>query len=142
MKLLPRQSGRLKVNFYFHPDGFLNVNIETGFRRATRRFWAAGPMLALLILLTAACGGNTPSAPEKHYTLTGEVVSVDPKLQTASIKHDPIKGWMDETMTMDYPIRSKAEFAELHPGDRITATVNVRGIDYDLSNIRKLTPAK
>jgi len=98
-------------------------------------------IFAVLALLLAACGSKPSVAPEKHYTLTGEVVSVDPKLQTASIKHDPIKGWMDESMTMDYPIRSKTEFAQLHPGDRITAKVNVRGIDYDLTDIRKLKPA-
>jgi Cu/Ag efflux protein CusF len=98
--------------------------------------------IAVLALVLAACGNKPPAPPEKHYTLTGEVVSIDAKLQTASIKHEPIKGWMDESMTMDYPIRSKTEFGQLHPGDRIRATVNVRGIDYDLTDIRKLKPVQ
>jgi len=102
----------------------------------------AAVIFALLALFLTACGSKPTAAPEKHYTLTGEVVGIDPKLQTASIKHEPIKGWMEESMTMDYPIRSKTEFAQLHPGDRITATVNVRGIDYDLTDIRKLKPAQ
>lgn len=92
-------------------------------------------------MIVSGCSKQAPSPPEKHYTLTGKVVSVNAKEQTASIDHEPIKGWMDEAMTMDYPIRSKAEFDQLHPGDRITATVNVRGFDYDLSDIRKLQPA-
>ena len=72
--------------------------------------------------------------------MTGEVISVDSKVQSATIKHGPISGWM-EGMTMEYPIRSKQDFAKLHPGDRITATVNVRGTDYDLTDIRELRKA-
>lgn len=117
------------------PNGPCIVNTK-------RNLWMAAAACAVLPLLLAACGSKPASPAEKHYTLTGEVVSVDPKVQTARIKHEPIKGWMDEAMTMDYPIRSKEELAQLHPGDRITATVNVRGLDYDLTDIRKLKPAQ
>jgi Cu/Ag efflux protein CusF len=118
------------------------VKTEASPPRTNRILSTAAPAtFAVLALFLTACGSKTPAAPEKHYTLTGEVMSVDPKLQTASIKHEPIKGWMEESMTMDYPIKSKTEFAQLRPGDRITATVNVRGIDYDLTDIRKLKPA-
>lgn len=47
-----------------------------------------------------------------------------------------------DAMTMEYPIASKQDFATLHVGDRITATVNVRGADYDLSNIQKQNSSK
>jgi protein SCO1/2 len=103
--------------------------------------WAFAAAIAVALLILSGCSKQAPPPPEKHYTLTGKVVSVDAKEQTASIDHEPIKGWMDEAMTMEYPIRSKAEFDQLHPGDRITATVNVRGLDYDLTDIRKLQPA-
>ncbi len=116
------------------------VKAESPRSRRVRIFSAA--LFAVLALFLAACGSKTPDVPEKHYTLTGEVMSLDPKLHTASIKHEPIKGWMEESMTMDYPIRSKTDFAQLHPGDRITATVNVRGMDYDLTDIRKLKPVQ
>jgi hypothetical protein len=42
---------------------------------------------------------------------------------------------------MDYPIASKAEFASLHPGDRITATVDVSDDgSYSLSQIKVQPP--
>jgi Cu/Ag efflux protein CusF len=42
-----------------------------------------------------------------------------------------------EAMTMDYPVRSKEEFARLRVGDHISATVSVHGTDYELTNIKK-----
>jgi Cu/Ag efflux protein CusF len=91
--------------------------------------FAAG--LTLLVLLSCA---KQEAASEKHYQLSGIVLGVDSKDQTATIQHGPIQGWMD-AMTMDYPIRSKHEFEQLKTGEHITATVNVRGTDYDLSGI-------
>ena len=73
--------------------------------------------------------------------MTGEITQLDSKLQTATINAKAIEGWM-EAMTMEYPIASKQDFAKLHVGDRITATVNVRGADYDLSNIQKQNSSK
>jgi protein SCO1/2 len=108
--------------------------------RRHQLLWTFAAFIAVVLLILSGCSKQAPP-PEKHYTLTGKVVSVNAKEQTASIDHEPIKGWMDEAMTMDYPIRSKREFDQLHPGDRITATVNVRGLDYDLTDIRKLKPA-
>lgn len=92
--------------------------------------------LAGLLFFAAACTAKRSEVPEKQYQLYGVVLSVNARDQTASIEHGPIKGWM-EGMTMDYPIRSKQEFDRLHAGDHITATVNVRGTDYDLTEIRK-----
>lgn len=101
----------------------------------------------LLVALTAAglllgsCAPKPAPAPkERHYQMTGDIVSLDPKLDTATIKAGPIAGWMD-AMTMEFPVRSKSEFEQLRPGDHITATVNVRGMDYDLTGIHR-QPAK
>lgn len=92
--------------------------------------------VALVFAFSAACSREPESQePEHHYLLSGVVVSLDPKLQTAVIKHGPIKGWMD-AMTMEYPIRSKDDFAKLHEGDRITASVDVSGLNYSLSNVQ------
>jgi Cu/Ag efflux protein CusF len=95
--------------------------------------------LGLALLLTAiACSSSkpTPAEPEKHYQLIGEVKALDGKVQTATIQHQAIGDWMG-AMTMEFPVRSKEEFAQLHVGDKVTATVNVQGNDYNISDIHK-----
>ena len=101
------------------------------------------PLLSSLLLacaLTVACSSHRTetSGPQKHYTLTGEILSLDPKAQTANINAAAIPNYMD-AMAMDYPIQSKAEFNTLHVGDKIKATLNVSasGDDYNVSNIQK-----
>ena len=39
-------------------------------------------------------------------------------------------------MTMEFPVRDKAEFAKLTEGKRLTATVNVQDLDYWLTDIQ------
>jgi Cu/Ag efflux protein CusF len=64
------------------------------------------------------------------------VVSIDAKEQTAAIDAAAIPNYM-AAMTMDYPIRSKTELESLHPGDRITATLDVSDDgSYTLSQIK------
>jgi Cu/Ag efflux protein CusF len=96
-----------------------------------------------LLLVVGACGQKPKPAqePEQHHKLTGLVIQLDPKLHTATIDNEPIAGWM-EAMRMDYPIRTAQDFEKLHVGDHITATVNVRGTDYDLSDIQKQNSSK
>ncbi len=88
-----------------------------------------------------ACNRNhTDKGSAKHYHLTGKVMSVDAKDQTASIDAAAIPDYM-EAMTMTYPIASKDDFQALHPGDAIEATVNVYDSgDYDLSSVQKAKP--
>ena len=86
---------------------------------------------ALLAFLLFACH----SAPVKQYPFRGVVVSVSPGTKTAAIKNEKIKGWMD-AMTMEYPIKDAAGLAKIKPGDKITATVYVRDIDYWLENVQ------
>lgn len=99
--------------------------------------------LLLLSALTPACRPKreTSSEPEKRYVLSGSIVALDSKHHTASIDAAAIPNYM-EAMTMDYPVKSDAEFAALHVGDKITATLNVSasGADYYVSNIRKQKP--
>lgn len=93
--------------------------------------------MVLASLLAACSGAKPPSEPAgKQYHLTGIVQGLDAKVHTATVKADAVPGWM-EAMTMDFPIRSKSDFEQLHVGDHITATVNVRGADYDVTNIRR-----
>jgi protein SCO1 len=93
-------------------------------------------VIVVALILCIACTRGTKAAPEKHYQLSGKVVSLNGKEQSAAVDAAAIPNFM-EAMTMDYPVASKAEFAALHPGDRITATINV-GDDgsYSLSQIK------
>ena len=95
-----------------------------------------------VFLLSIACAHPAKPAPQKHYPLTGKVVSIDSKDQTAAIDAAAIKNFM-EAMTMDYPIQSKSEFAALHPGDQITAIVDVNDDgSYTLSRIKVVAAVK
>lgn len=86
------------------------------------------------MVFSGCTASRQQSGPERHYPLTGKVVALNPANHTATIDGAAIPNFM-EAMTMDYPIKSRAEFDKLHPGDKITATVNVRDDGYDLSNI-------
>ena len=97
------------------------------------------PIALLTVILSGAgCGSKaTDKGPAKHYQLTGKVVSVNSKDQTASIDAAAIPNYMD-AMTMSYPIANKSELGSLHPGDEIRATVNVYDSgDFDLSSVQK-----
>ncbi|HET8547302.1 MAG TPA: copper-binding protein [Bryobacteraceae bacterium] len=98
-----------------------------------------------LVLLPAAlllaCSSRKREAPAKRYRLRGEVLRLEPERNIAVIKHEAIEGWM-EAMTMEFPVRDKAEFAKLAKGRRIRATVNVRDFDYWLSDIHMDEPTR
>jgi protein SCO1/2 len=84
----------------------------------------------------AACHREPDSEPSRQYALTGKIVALNPGDRTATVDAAAIPGFM-EAMTMEYPIKSKADFDKLRVGDKITATVNVReGGLYDLSNVQ------
>jgi Cu/Ag efflux protein CusF len=92
--------------------------------------------LAWLVATAACSSSKLPSTePEKHYQMIGEVKGLNQKDQTATIQHEAIGDWMG-AMTMEYPVRSKEEFDQLRVGEKITATVNVKGLDYNISGIR------
>jgi len=92
-------------------------------------------VLVLPFLLLSCSRMPNRGAEEKKYQLKGVVVRLDPQLQTATIKHGPIEGWM-EAMTMEFPVPSKEEFARLQQGQTIHATVLVRDLDYHISDIK------
>ncbi len=93
--------------------------------------------ITLALAVSLACARGAKPAPQKHYQLTGKVVSLNAKEQSAAIDAAAIPNYM-EAMTMEYPIASKAEFAALQPGDRITATLDVSDDgSYTLSQIKR-----
>jgi Cu/Ag efflux protein CusF len=87
-------------------------------------------------LVLAGCQRNPPPQPVKEYQMQGEVVSVDPAAQTATVKSGKIEGWM-EAMTMEYPVKDKAEFSKLRAGEKIQAKLLVQGTDYWISAVNE-----
>jgi len=102
-------------------------------------------VIAVLALLTTfACAKKQQDFVVAHrYTLIGKVISVNPKDQTASIDAAAVPGFM-EAMTMDYPIKSKAEFDALKRGEIIKATLNVSAgnDDYNLTDVHQQSSPK
>ena len=94
------------------------------------------------ILALASLAGCRHAAEVKQYTMRGEIVRVDRQAHVALIKHENIESWM-KAMTMEYPVKDDAELRTRHDGDRITATVYVRDLDYWIAGIhREAAPQK
>ena len=87
-------------------------------------------------LFLGACS-RPPEDPLRRFPLKGEVVRLDPKTRSATLKHENIEGFM-EAMTMDFPVKDPAEFAKLAVGQNITATVVQRPTDFEywIENIK------
>jgi Cu/Ag efflux protein CusF len=86
----------------------------------------------LLLLLVSGCqkapevAKDESKEPVRDYALHGEVLRLDPKDKIAVIKHQAIGDWMG-AMTMEFPVKDDKEFGALRPGEKINATVHVRG---------------
>jgi Cu/Ag efflux protein CusF len=93
-------------------------------------------LLAAVLILTACSRQPVNHEPIRQYRIDGEIMRLDPDSQSATIRHKDIQGWM-KAMTMDYPFRSKQEYAKLHPGDHITGTVYVQGDDFWVGQVQK-----
>lgn len=90
--------------------------------------------LSLLIVAFLSCFGllgivgchqkslSTQAAATKQYPIRGTVVKVDSNDGQITLQHEAIPGLM-EAMTMDYPVTDKSALSELHPGDKIMATL-------------------
>jgi protein SCO1/2 len=96
------------------------------------------PLLTGVLALSMACSSaqQTKSEKPKQYRLRGVVARLDPKTNLATIAGEKVPGWMD-AMTMEYPVENKNEYLALHKGEKITATVNVTGEGYWLSDVKE-----
>ncbi len=74
-------------------------------------------------MAVAGChsGAKTSAGPERH-PIRGKVVSVVAADQSVMLDHEAIPGFM-EAMTMEYRVDDPAVLGEVHPGDRISATL-------------------
>ncbi len=99
--------------------------------------------LLFLGLLSAGCnqnsapGGSTTSSQPvtRHYQLKGKVVSIDTRGRMVNVDSESIPGFMD-AMTMPYQVKPESELAKLHPGDLITADLEVQDESAWLQNIK------
>src|SRR6202790_3340725 len=89
------------------------------------------------LLLFASFAAACHSAPEKHYPLQGEVISVEPPRGTITVKHGEISGLMP-AMTMSYVAADPKQIEPLHPGDKISADLVVSDSKGRLENITLL----
>jgi len=79
---------------------------------------------ALGLLAICGCSRSNPAAKapeEKHYPLTGEVLSADAARKVLVVRHDDIPGLMP-AMTMEFAV-SAGDAAVAKPGQRIRAQV-------------------
>jgi Cu/Ag efflux protein CusF len=91
-------------------------------------------LLMAAVLLLAGCGSKPP-AEGKRYAMQGTIKSVDPRTKSAMIDAGKIGDWM-EPMTMEYPVKPDSEFAKLHVGDKIEATVVVNDPGYYVTDVK------
>jgi protein SCO1/2 len=109
----------------------------------------ASPLLALIVL--AGCHSSQQPAAQssasqnyKVYHLRGKVVATDAAKGEVTLDHEAIPGFM-EAMTMPYKLKDASILGELHPGDRITADVQVSpdpNADYLLDHIVVIAQAR
>jgi Cu/Ag efflux protein CusF len=96
------------------------------------------PLLFLGLFLTGCSHKAELKGPAKHYHLSGTVVSINERDQSASIDAAAIPDYM-EAMKMDYPVAQKSDLQKMHPGDHIEAALDVyESGDYTISRIDKI----
>jgi Cu/Ag efflux protein CusF len=88
--------------------------------------------LSALAITFAACGRKVQP---KRYQLQGEIKDLNAATGNATISAGQIGDWMGP-MTMEYPIKPDAEFAKLHVGDQIQATVVVNDLKYFVTDVK------
>ena len=87
---------------------------------------------------TSGChraGSGSATGGSKGYPVRGTVVQVEAAQGKVLLKHETIPGFM-EAMTMAYPVEDAAALGELHPGDRLTATLEADDHGGTPTNLR------
>lgn len=99
----------------------------------TRRLTLLLPALALLAAF--GCAKNNT----RRYPMEGDIKALDAAAKTATIAAGKIDDWM-EPMTMDYAVKPDSEFAKLHVGDHIQATVVVNDPSFYVTDVKVVPP--
>jgi protein SCO1/2 len=90
-----------------------------------------------LAVLSAACGGK---ADQREFRLQGQVISVTPNQEQATVNHEEIKGFM-AAMTMPYKVENAKQLEGIAPGDLINAKLVVLPNDAYLTEVKKVGQA-
>ena len=91
--------------------------------------------LLMFALVGSAC--SRPASDRREYTLQGQILSVHVERKEAVIRHEEIKGFMS-AMTMPYNVVDAKEYADLAPGDLITASLIVEPTRAYLEKVKKV----
>ena len=89
----------------------------------------------MLVLALALVGCGEKKEAEKRYPVVADVKAVDATAKTATLDAGKIGDWMD-AMTMAYSIKPDSEFAKVHLGDHIEATMVVQGDKYYVTDVK------
>ena len=94
-------------------------------------------MLLVGALATVGChqGAGASKNPTQEYPIRGIIVSIDPTGHSVTLNHEAVPGFM-EAMTMSYKLEDPSAASELHPGDKITATLAVDHDSVGPTNLR------
>lgn len=90
--------------------------------------------LIILLVLSAAQPACRSRGPEQRYAIKGKVVSVEKRDSTVTISHEAIPGYMD-AMTMPFKLKDARLLADLAEGDRVQATLVVKGLQSWLEEV-------
>ncbi len=88
-------------------------------------------------VLSAACANKSD---QREYTLQGQVLSIAPNHQQATINHQAIKGFM-AAMTMPYTVHDPKQLEGIVPGDLVAARLIVRSNNAYLTDVKKVGQA-
>jgi protein SCO1/2 len=99
-----------------------------------RAFLVLGLALATL---SAACAGKTD---QREFTLQGQVMSVTPNHDQATVNHEEVKGFM-AAMTMPYKVHDPKQLEGIAAGDLINAKLVVLPNDAYLTDVKKVGQA-
>src|SRR5271154_5604140 len=94
----------------------------------------AGFVFSLCLAVLAAACARKPD--QREYTLQGQVLSVTPNHQQATINHEEIKGLMS-AMTMPYAVHDPKQLEGAAPGDLTNAKLIVRTSDASLPDVKR-----
>jgi len=94
----------------------------------------------LLVLAIAASACSQPASDRREYTLEGQVLAVHIERKEAVIRHEEIQGFMS-AMTMPYNVLDAKEYADIAPGDLITASLIVEPTRAYLQKVKKVGSA-
>jgi len=90
-------------------------------------------VLSILSAAQPACHSRA-TGPEQRYAIKGKVVSVEKRDSTVTIAHEAIPGYMD-AMTMPFKLKDERLLADLAEGDRVQATLVVKGLQSWLEEV-------